>query len=159
MPSLSETMTVARIDEDYGIGVTKMPIPAIPPRGALVKVVGCGVCGSDLDKFVHKKSNPGSILGHEMVGIIEALDEGHPGDWKVGDRLVSSAANPSGSKKPSELAYKSDSNNIGHAAESCFLRRCCDRDLHAHGRVSGIGIRSCADVVTHDRNRAAQLRS
>ena len=96
MPSLSETMTVARIDEDYGIGVTKMPIPAIPPRGALVKVVGCGVCGSDLDKFVHKKSSPGSILGHEMVGIVEALDEGHPGDWKVGDRLVSSHHAPCG---------------------------------------------------------------
>ena len=96
MPSLTATMTVACIDQEYGIGVTEIPVPALPPQGALIKVVGCGVCGSDLDKFVHKKSSPGSILGHEMVGIIEALDEGHPGDWEVGDRLVSSHHAPCG---------------------------------------------------------------
>lgn len=86
----TNTMTVARIEDDYGIGVAQIPIPEVPQGGALIKVLGCGVCGSDLDKYVHKKANPGSILGHEMVGIIEVLGEGHPDGWSVGDRLVSS---------------------------------------------------------------------
>jgi L-iditol 2-dehydrogenase len=94
-------MNVARIEEDYGIGVAQMPLPELPPGGALVKVLGCGVCGSDLDKFVNKKAKPGSILGHEMVGIIEALGEGHLGEghpdgWHVGDRIVSSHHAPCG---------------------------------------------------------------
>jgi len=86
---LNHTMTVARIEDDYGIGIAQVPIPELPIRGALIKVTGCGLCGSDLDKLVHKKANPGSILGHEMVGVIEALSEYHLTGWEVGDRIVS----------------------------------------------------------------------
>ncbi len=82
-------MMIARIEEDYSIGLAQMPIPSLPPRGALVKVLGCGVCGSDLDKFVNQKAHPGSVLGHEMVGIIEALDDDHPSGWTLGDCIVS----------------------------------------------------------------------
>jgi L-iditol 2-dehydrogenase len=81
-------MLVAHIDNDYGIGLAQVPIPALPPKGAIVKVVGCGLCGSDLDKFIHHKANPGSVLGHEVVGIIEALDDEHPSGWKLGDLIV-----------------------------------------------------------------------
>lgn len=82
-------MLVAQIQEDYEIGLGQMPVPALPPRGALVKVIGCGLCGSDLDKFVNQKANPGSVLGHEIVGVIEALDDDHPDGWKLGDVIVS----------------------------------------------------------------------
>lgn len=82
-------MLVARIQEDYNIGVDDMPIPPLPPQGALVRVIGCGLCGSDLDKLVHHKAGPGSVLGHEIVGIIEALDDEHPAGWHLGDRIVS----------------------------------------------------------------------
>ncbi len=81
-------MLVAQIENDYNIGLADRPIPALPPKGALVKLIGCGVCGSDLDKFVHHKAHPGSVLGHEVVGIIEALDDDHPSGWKLGDRIV-----------------------------------------------------------------------
>ncbi len=82
-------MLVAQIQDNYEIGLGEIPVPPLPPRGALVKVVGCGVCGSDLDKFIHHKASPGSVLGHEVVGIIEALDDDHPAGWKLGDRIVS----------------------------------------------------------------------
>ena len=32
-------------------------------RGAIVKVLGCGLCGSDIVKFVHKISKNGTVLG------------------------------------------------------------------------------------------------
>lgn len=82
-------MLVASIQPDFEIGVAELPIPPLPPRGALVRILGCGLCGSDLDKIIHQKASPGSVLGHEIVGIIEALDEDHPSGWKLGDRLVS----------------------------------------------------------------------
>lgn len=82
-------MLVAQIQDNYELGLSQRPVPPLPPRGALVKVIGCGVCGSDLDKLVHHKASPGSVLGHEIVGIIEALDDEHPAGWKLGDRIVS----------------------------------------------------------------------
>ncbi len=82
-------MLVAQIQENYEIGLSQVPVPSLPPKGALVKVMGCGLCGSDLDKFVHQKASPGSVLGHEVVGVIEALDDEHPSGWKLGDLIVS----------------------------------------------------------------------
>lgn len=82
-------MRAAQIQENHSILVTQANKPPVPPKGALVRVIGCGVCGSDLDKWVHQKAVPGSVLGHEVVGIIEALSDGHPEGWQIGDRLVS----------------------------------------------------------------------
>ncbi|HEY9688282.1 MAG TPA: alcohol dehydrogenase catalytic domain-containing protein [Coleofasciculaceae cyanobacterium] len=87
-PKLTVFMLVAQIQENFELGLSQMPIPALPPKGALVRVIGCGLCGSDLDKYVHQKASPGSVLGHEVVGIIEALDDEHPSGWHLGDRLV-----------------------------------------------------------------------
>jgi L-iditol 2-dehydrogenase len=41
------------------------------PRGAglLVRVLGCGLCGSDVEKFGH--AAPGTVLGHEIAGELE----------------------------------------------------------------------------------------
>ena len=81
-------MLVAQIQENYSIGLLEAPIPRLPERGALVRLQGCGLCGSDLDKLIHQKAQPGSVLGHEVVGVIEALAENAPMAWQVGDRLV-----------------------------------------------------------------------
>lgn len=57
-------------------------------KGAIVKVLGCGLCGSDIVKFNHKLVNDGAVLGHEIVAIIEEIDS--RSEFKVGDRIVSS---------------------------------------------------------------------
>ncbi len=57
-------------------------------KGAVVKVIGCGLCGSDIVKFKHKIVHDGAVLGHEIVAeIIEINSET---DFKVGDKIVSS---------------------------------------------------------------------
>lgn len=50
-------------------------------KGAIIKVLGCGLCGSDLVKIKHKADN--IVLGHEVVGIIEEINV--QSDFKVGD--------------------------------------------------------------------------
>lgn len=57
-------------------------------KGAIVKVLGCGLCGSDIVKFKHKISPDGTVLGHEIVGIIEEINS--ETDFKKGDKIVSS---------------------------------------------------------------------
>lgn len=63
-------------------------------QGAIVKVLGCGLCGSDIVKFVHKISKNGTVLGHEIVAqIVEINSETN---FKVGDEIVTSHHIPCG---------------------------------------------------------------
>ena len=57
-------------------------------KGAIVKVLGCGLCGSDIVKFKHKISKDGTVLGHEIVAIIDEIDS--ETDFKAGEKIVSS---------------------------------------------------------------------
>lgn len=57
-------------------------------KGAILKVLGCGLCGSDIVKFKHKISKDGTVLGHEIVGIIEEINSDT--EFKKGDKIVSS---------------------------------------------------------------------
>jgi len=57
-------------------------------KGAIVRVLGCGLCGSDIVKFRHKISPNGTVLGHEIVGIIEEINS--DASLKEGEKIVSS---------------------------------------------------------------------
>ena len=57
-------------------------------RGAIVRVIGCGLCGSDIVKFRHKIVSDGTVLGHEIVGIIEDINSDT--HFMQGDKIVSS---------------------------------------------------------------------
>lgn len=53
-------------------------------KGAKIKVIGCGLCGSDIIKI--KKRLEDAVLGHEVVGYIVETEENDR--FKVGDRVV-----------------------------------------------------------------------
>ncbi|MCM1002760.1 MAG: alcohol dehydrogenase catalytic domain-containing protein [Candidatus Gastranaerophilales bacterium] len=57
-------------------------------KGAIVKVLGCGLCGSDIVKFKHKIVKDGAVLGHEIVAIIDEINSDT--DFKAGERIVTS---------------------------------------------------------------------
>ena len=57
-------------------------------KGAIVRVLGCGLCGSDIVKFKHNLVKDGAVLGHEIVAIVEEINSDSP--FKIGDKIVSS---------------------------------------------------------------------
>ncbi len=63
-------------------------------KGAIVKVLGCGLCGSDIVKFREKISKNGTVLGHEIVAQI--VDINSDTDFKLGDKIVTSHHIPCG---------------------------------------------------------------
>ena len=63
-------------------------------KGAIVKVLGCGLCGSDIVKVVHKISKNGTVLGHEIVAQIVEINSDT--DFKIGDTIVTSHHIPCG---------------------------------------------------------------
>ena len=57
-------------------------------KGAIVRVLGCGLCGSDIVKFKHNLVGDGAVLGHEIVAVIEEIDS--ETSFKIGEKIVSS---------------------------------------------------------------------
>ncbi len=63
-------------------------------KGAIVRVLGCGLCGSDIVKFIHKIAKNGTVLGHEIVAEIVEINSST--NFKVGDVIVTSHHIPCG---------------------------------------------------------------
>ncbi len=63
-------------------------------EGAVVRVLGCGLCGSDIVKFIHKISKDGTVLGHEIVAEIVEINS--KTNFKIGDEIVTSHHIPCG---------------------------------------------------------------
>ena len=74
--------------------VRALPLDAPASGGAVVRVTMATVCGSDLHSWAGNRPSPvPGILGHEMVGVVEALGENPPADLagealRVGDRVT-----------------------------------------------------------------------
>lgn len=79
-----------KVVEYSGPGVTRLSRVPRPRAGAGELVLDldcCGLCGTDLFKLAGSEIAPGTVLGHELVGIIAEVGEGL--DWfSEGDRVV-----------------------------------------------------------------------
>ncbi len=91
-----KTGKVATLVEPKNIVVKEYPIPRIGDDDILVRVEGCGVCGTDVHEW---KGDPFGLcpvtLGHEGTGEVVALGKNIKCDTagnpiKVGDKLVTS---------------------------------------------------------------------
>ncbi len=83
-------MTAARIHGPQDIRLDTVAIPGIGPFDVLVRVIHCGICGSDLS-YSRLGGLPGAhspfAFGHEFSGVIEAVGE-QVDHLQVGDRVV-----------------------------------------------------------------------
>lgn len=55
-------------------------------RGAIVKVIGCGLCGSDLVKIRDGQAQNGDVLGHEVVG--EIIEINADSNFSIGSKIA-----------------------------------------------------------------------
>lgn len=78
-------MYVAMYYHNRDVRLEEMPLPQIGPGELLVKVMACGICGSDIMEWYRIKRAP-LVLGHEATGEIVKLGEG-VSSYKVGDRV------------------------------------------------------------------------
>lgn len=63
-------------------------------KGAIVKVLGCGLCGSDIIKLNQQSVKNGTVLGHEIVAEISEINSNT--DFKKADIIVTSHHIPCG---------------------------------------------------------------
>ena len=69
------------------VALGEWPMPLIGAGELLLKVRGCGLCGSDVVKIRSGRVTPPAVFGHEVVGDVVAVGPGG-GGFEVGDRLV-----------------------------------------------------------------------
>jgi len=72
------------------VSVETVPDPVVEqPNDAIIRVTSTAICGSDLHlyKVLGAFLDPGDVLGHETMGIVEEVGP-EAGDLKVGDRVV-----------------------------------------------------------------------
>ena len=81
-------MRVAEIHNNKIVLEERPKIELKDKTGAIVKVIGCGLCGSDIVKFREHISKDGTVLGHEIVAEIVEINS--KTGFKIGDKIVAS---------------------------------------------------------------------
>jgi L-iditol 2-dehydrogenase len=70
--------------------VEEVPLPKVSEGGFLLKVIACGLCGSDLRtlRVGHRKVTFPWIIGHEICGTVVETGGKYRGPWREGDLLA-----------------------------------------------------------------------
>src|SRR4029078_1292550 len=50
--------------------IREYPMPDVPADGALMKMGGGGICGTDVKLYKHPPNDKPTIMGHENIGYI-----------------------------------------------------------------------------------------
>ena len=73
------------VAENQHIKIQEREKPVLNEKGAIVKVIGCGLCGSDIVKY--KNHTEEIVLGHEVVGEIVEIRNGIFSKFKKGYKI------------------------------------------------------------------------
>jgi threonine dehydrogenase-like Zn-dependent dehydrogenase len=79
------------------LSVEERPKPVPRAGEAVIRITTTTMCGTDVHIIKGEYAvRPGLILGHEPVGVIDALGEGLERDYEVGQRVIVGAITPCG---------------------------------------------------------------
>lgn len=106
-------MRAAVFYKKYDLKIEEIDMPTVGPEDVLVKVMACGICGTDVHIFHGDEgaaaTPAGTVLGHEFAGIVEQVGVNVKG-IAVGDRVC---------VDPNKLCNECDycRSGIGHYCE------------------------------------------
>ncbi len=86
-PAAEERMIVAACAAGGAIRIEIRRRPEPGPGELRLRLRCAGLCGTDLFKLRYGTAEPGTVLGHEVVGTVEAVGDGAAG-FDLGDRVV-----------------------------------------------------------------------
>ncbi|MBQ8639558.1 MAG: zinc-binding dehydrogenase [Lachnospiraceae bacterium] len=131
--SIPKTAHVAMLTEKGKFEIQEYPMPEVGDDDILVKVEGCGICGTDAHEF---KNDPFGlipvVLGHEGTGEIVKMGknvkkDSAGKDLKLGDKVVTCMIFKD---NPDITMYDLNKQNVGGADVYGLLP---DDDIHLNG--------------------------
>ena len=99
---MTQFMRVAEYHNNSDVRIVDAPRPEPVEGGILVRVMACGICGSDVTEWFRLPKAP-RVLGHEISGVV--AESTAPG-IAVGDRIVLRNQAPCGARTASSLAMR-----------------------------------------------------
>ena len=81
-------MRVAELKDNKIVLAEREKLELNGKEGAIVRVLGCGLCGSDIVKYREHLKPDGTVLGHEIVAEIVEINS--KTNFNVGDKIVAS---------------------------------------------------------------------
>jgi L-iditol 2-dehydrogenase len=88
-------MKVVVLEGGGRLATAEVPRPAVGPGELLLRLRGCGLCGSDIAKLADPAARVPVVLGHEVVGDVIEVGDGASG-FGIGDRVVAAHHVPCG---------------------------------------------------------------
>ena len=79
-------MRAVRLLEAHHLELVDLPAPEAMPGEVVIRVDGCGICGSDLTSYKVGLFTD-AVPGHELAGVVDSVGDGVTG-WVVGDTAV-----------------------------------------------------------------------
>jgi (R,R)-butanediol dehydrogenase/meso-butanediol dehydrogenase/diacetyl reductase len=79
-------MRAVKLLEAHRLELVDIPIPEAMPREVVIRVDGCGICGSDLTSYKVGLFTD-TVPGHEIAGVIDSVGDGVVG-WAPGEPAV-----------------------------------------------------------------------
>ena len=119
-------MRAVRLVEAHRLELVDIPSPEATPGEVVVRVDGCGICGSDLTSYKVGLFTD-AVPGHELAGVIDAVGEGVTG-WAPGDTAVIDPKIPCGAcedcrRGASYRCAMALTSGIGFARDGGFAER------------------------------------
>lgn len=87
---MGKTMKAVVVRAPMDFKVEEISVPKVPSKGLLLKVLACGLCGSDLRtlRMGHRNVTFPWTIGHEICGEIVEKGAEYSGNLKEGDMLA-----------------------------------------------------------------------
>jgi (R,R)-butanediol dehydrogenase / meso-butanediol dehydrogenase / diacetyl reductase len=79
-------MRAVKLLDAHRLEVVDLPVPEAMPGEVIIRVDGCGICGSDLTSYKLGLFTD-AVPGHEIAGVIVTIGDGVTG-WSVGETAV-----------------------------------------------------------------------
>ena len=84
-----ETMKAVVFHGVNDLRMEEVPKPRPGPGEAVIRIAATTICGTDVHIVKGEYPvRPGLIIGHEPVGVIDALGEGLDDEYRIGDRVI-----------------------------------------------------------------------
>ena len=106
MVRATEKMRATVLHSPHHIAIEEVSRPRAGVGEAVIRITLTTICGTDLHIVRGEYPvQPGLVLGHEPVGVLEELGEGVTG-YHIGDRVLVGAITPCGSAGPASLGSR-----------------------------------------------------
>ncbi|MGN1015085.1 MAG: alcohol dehydrogenase catalytic domain-containing protein [Butyricicoccus sp.] len=145
-----ETMQAAVFEGNGVLRVQEVPVPVLTsPKDVLLRVEAAGICGSDLHILnvpQGQRGDPGTIMGHEFVAIIEEIGA-EVTTVQVGDRVVVEPNIPCYMCPECRSGHTNlcrNASNIGQWRNGGFAEYCVAPETQLHKISKGISARCAA---------------